>query len=142
MLFAAGYLAVSDVLVTFEDNFAEYEKYAPLPWQLAADAPRIGHIVYNASLVGNQHLTAIRLAKTRNAGAIYITNENLPNPYKSLPVSGPLSYVVCSRRCSVRLCSTTYRFYCPCSGCALRHNALKILSAAPPYHQRHTALIY
>ena len=84
---------MSDVIITFESDFAAYMEYTPRPWHLTTNATRLGHIVYNTLLAGNQHLTAIRASKTHNAGVIYLTTETLPNPYKSLPTK-PVSTIM------------------------------------------------
>ncbi len=60
---------------------------SPSPHRLRSFA----HLVYNASHETGDHLTAIRLAKSRNAGHVYITNRSLEeDPYAGLP--GPYIY--------------------------------------------------
>jgi hypothetical protein len=83
----ACYLNASDVLVIFEGSFAAYNasSYAPPPWQAGVPPPRLAHIVYNASLDGNQHEAALALSKARGAGYVYVTPLGLPNPYAGLP---------------------------------------------------------
>jgi hypothetical protein len=82
---APCYLAAADVLVTFEGGVAAYAAFQPPAWHLNTSSDRFAHIVYGAVQEAGDHLAAIRLSKTRNAGYVYVTNGTLPNPYAALP---------------------------------------------------------
>ena len=83
------YLAkAADVLVTFEGRVAQYASFVPAAWHLANDASRFAHIVYNATHRGDEDddlLLAMRLSKAHNAGHVFVTSGDLPNPYGGLP---------------------------------------------------------
>jgi Spherulation-specific family 4 len=83
------YLAkAADVLVTFEGPVAQYAAFVPAAWHLNNSAARFAHIVYNATHREDEDddlLLAMRLSKAHNAGRIFVTSANLPNPYGGLP---------------------------------------------------------
>lgn len=80
-----GYMAVADIVVTFESDYAAYVKRAPDPaWVRRFPAERFFHLVYaapDAAALAN----AVRLSKARRAGWVYVTPDNLPNPWDTLP---------------------------------------------------------
>lgn len=73
-----GYLTTADVLVTFE-NQTGYESYVPDAWTQNYAAERFAHLLYN---VGSEStmLSYLALAEQRNAGYVYVTNDNNSNP--------------------------------------------------------------
>lgn len=74
----------ADTLVVFEQpSNAFFTNYTPPPWLNDFPADRFGHIVYG--LDEDQLLSAISLAVKRKAGWIYLTDDDLPNPYDQLP---------------------------------------------------------
>lgn len=83
------FLSVADIVVTFEDSFAEYQNgwtTTGRDWETPANAGRIWHIVHSAS--SSQWNTALQLSRARNAGYVYVTNlTDAPNvdTYGSLP---------------------------------------------------------
>jgi hypothetical protein len=81
------YLHAADTLVIFEGSAAAYASYKPLvpaPWVANYPPSRFANIIY-----GVRNEQAIREVLTRarqtNAGAVYITSDALPNPYRRLP---------------------------------------------------------
>ncbi len=93
-----AYLAAADTLNIFEGpltttipdsaNFAQYPDRGPyegLPlWFEGVSSSQIGNIVYDVSKDWQAGLTLFK-ALRYNAGYVYITDENLPNPYAELP---------------------------------------------------------
>jgi Spherulation-specific family 4 len=82
-----AYLKVADTLVIFEGSATAYVDSKPLlpaPWIVDYPSDRFGHIIYD---VGTAVSIPEVLAKARktNAGAVYITDKTLPNPYGGLP---------------------------------------------------------
>jgi hypothetical protein len=79
---ARAYLAIADVVVSFEGPYAEYaHALAHMPEWLRQEPPeRIAHLIYGASRA--QALKAI--AAPSGAGYLYFTDGSLPNPWGSL----------------------------------------------------------
>ena len=73
-----------DTLLTFELNYNSYiNSYTPNDW-VPKDQRKLWHIIYDvpASEVSN----VAQLAAQRGAGFVQITDDDLPNPYDTLPV--------------------------------------------------------
>ena len=82
------YLSAADVLVIFEHDYQAYLNYKAPTWSTAATSGRVWHLIYNvATQAQMEH--AIELSKQRNAGYVYVTDDNLPNPWDTLP---PVAY--------------------------------------------------
>ncbi|MFL5385038.1 MAG: spherulation-specific family 4 protein [Longimicrobiaceae bacterium] len=81
------YLSVSDIVVTFESSFAEYQNAwstSGRDWETPANAARIWHIVHTAS--SSQWSTALQLSRARNAGYVFVTSfTETQNTYGALP---------------------------------------------------------
>ena len=80
------YARVSDVLITFEDTYANYLTYQQPNWVLSYPPGHFLHIVLDTPTVANM-TNAIKLAMSRNVNGVYITDlgANGTNPYSSLP---------------------------------------------------------
>jgi hypothetical protein len=77
-------MSVSDVLMVFEGTYPQY-RAAPVPaWARDYPADRFANTVYGA-VTSSQANSAISLARSRNAGYVFVTNLSLPNPYDALP---------------------------------------------------------
>jgi len=80
-----GYMKAADVVLTFESDYNAYVKRAPdAPWVAHYPARRFYHLVYavpNAAAMQQ----AVALSKQRNAGWVYVTPDDLPNPWDTLP---------------------------------------------------------
>ena len=81
------YLATVDALMTFENHATNYPSYVPDGWvtnHLARDFCHVVYAVTNATTMTNE----INLAAGRNAGWVFVTDENdhAGNPYDRLPV--------------------------------------------------------
>lgn len=79
------YVNASDILITFEDDFAAYLGWSPSGWEYNYPASRFWHLVLNTSYADMPQ--AVALSKTRNAGWIYVTSDALPNPWDTLPAN-------------------------------------------------------
>jgi hypothetical protein len=77
------YTAAADTLVTFEGTYASYTTYQPPSWEASASPRQLWHLVY-ATPESNLD-SAVTLAKSRNAGYLYVTPDDLPNPWDTLP---------------------------------------------------------
>ena len=72
-----------DGLVTFENNTG-YPDYAPDPWTQTQSATAFSHLCY-AVLAPDTMTNYARLAVARNAGYIYVTDDQGANPWDTLP---------------------------------------------------------
>jgi Spherulation-specific family 4 len=78
------YMSVSDVLMAFEGTYAQYRVAAVPGWARDYPADRFANTIYGA-VTSSQANSAISLARSRNAGNVFVTNMSLPNPYDALP---------------------------------------------------------
>ena len=77
------YMAAGDIVCTYEDNYANYIGLTSPAWVANYSARRFWHIIYNTTS-GNV-ANALSLARARNAGYVYVTNDSGANPYDTLP---------------------------------------------------------
>ena len=73
-----------DSFMIFEDNSTNYVGFAPSDWVARYPAQQFVHLPYNVTTAAAM-TNDVQLAVSRHAGWICITDEALPNPYKSLP---------------------------------------------------------
>ena len=79
------YMRVADVVATFEDSYSAYTAAPAAPSWTSKYAPtRFWHLVYAAPSEA-ELLEAVRLARQRRAGWLYVTPGTLPNPWEALP---------------------------------------------------------
>jgi len=81
------YLSASDILVTFEGDYATYTApaYSQPSWVATAAPDHIWHLVHDTPTIGDM-LQAVNLSKQRNAGWIYVTpGLESGNTWGSLP---------------------------------------------------------
>lgn len=80
-----GYMAIADIVVTFEGSYGAYVDANPAPGWVGDYPPRrFWHLVYAARGVRKMQ-RAVRLSEKRGAGWVYVTPSGLPNPWDSLP---------------------------------------------------------
>ena len=80
-----GYMAAADVVLTFESGYGAYLKRDPDPaWVARYPARRFWHLIYAVPNL-NAMQTVVRLGKQRHAGWMYVTSDDLPNPWDTLP---------------------------------------------------------
>lgn len=85
---AACFQDAADILVTFEGSYNSYlnrqPPYLPSAWEATYDPKRIWHLIYDvpdaAALA-----TVISTSKANNAGYVYVTDDQLANPWDKLP---------------------------------------------------------
>ena len=83
---AEEYMARSDVICTWENPYSTYAAYVPDAWTTKYPANRFYHIAIGAS--DAEATTFKALAKTRNVGWVYATDDVMPNPFDALPTYG------------------------------------------------------
>ncbi len=81
-----GYLALADVLVTFEGPASAYLSLTPPSWTRAHPRHRFCHLVHTCP--SGTLLRVLTRARDR-AGLLYVTDRSLPNPYDRLPPHFP-----------------------------------------------------
>ena len=78
-----NYMSIGDVMLVFEGTFAQYLADKVPSWTVYYPADRFAHTIYAtpASAVGS----AVRLARSRHAGYLYLTPDSGSDPYDALP---------------------------------------------------------
>ena len=81
------YVSDADILLTFEGSDAQYvSDYSAPSWVTKYSPAHFWHVIYNTTSVSAM-TRAVQLSKQRGAGSVYVTPDNLPNPYDTLPSS-------------------------------------------------------
>ena len=80
---AEAYLTIADIVLTFEGKYKTYAAAQPPSWVAHYPPNRFWNIIYGANI--GQTYRALDLAKQRNVGYVYITNDQFENPYDTLP---------------------------------------------------------
>jgi len=79
------YVSDGDILLTFEGSDAQYVSgYSAPSWVSKYSPAHFWHIIYSTPSVSAM-TRAVQLSKQRRAGSVYVTPDNLPNPYDTLP---------------------------------------------------------
>jgi len=78
-----SYMAAADIVLTFEGTYTSYRSRVGPAWEAGYPAERFWHVVYKASRLEMRR--AIDLARARDVGHLYITSDDLPNPWDTLP---------------------------------------------------------
>lgn len=79
------YASAADVLVMFEGSYASYTGWTAPAWELSSSNPdQFWHLVYATATSGDME-NAVALSRQRNAGYVYVTPDDLPNPWDTLP---------------------------------------------------------
>ena len=79
------YMAVSDVVLTFEGSYKSYtSSYSAPAWVSDYSPSRFWHVIYSTSTTRAME-RAVTLSKNRGAGWVYVTPDVLPNPWDTLP---------------------------------------------------------
>lgn len=77
------YMSLGAVVMVFEGPYASYVNTRAPSWADHYPAAMFAHVIYDAPASELTH--TLRLAKSRNAGHVYVTDRSGPNPYGSLP---------------------------------------------------------
>jgi hypothetical protein len=80
---APGYAQHADLIGTFEGTWQAYQGLRIPDWTLRWPASKFYHVVH--SVPAPRIAAAWRLAVSRHAGCVYITQRHGPNPYDGLP---------------------------------------------------------
>jgi hypothetical protein len=78
------YSSAADVIVMFEGTYASYVSWTAPAWELSGNPNQFWHLVYATPTQANE-ANAMSLGKQRNAGYMYVTPDDLPNPWDTLP---------------------------------------------------------
>jgi hypothetical protein len=79
------YADAADTIVMFEGTYASYTGWSAPAWELNyGDPNKFYHLVYATPTQANE-ANAMTLSKQRNAGYVYVTPDDLPNPWDTLP---------------------------------------------------------
>ena len=78
------YMSVGNVLMVFEGTYDQYLNIQVPAWARDFPATRFAHTIYGVTS-GSQADSVIALARSRNAGFVYVTNLSGANPYAALP---------------------------------------------------------
>jgi hypothetical protein len=79
-----GYMAFADIIVTYEDSYTNYSNATTSNWVFKYPSNRFAHIIYNVPNATTA-VNTMTLAKQRNVGYIFVTNDGGSNPYDTLP---------------------------------------------------------
>jgi hypothetical protein len=76
----------ADVLLTYENNDLSqpYSATPPAPWVYGFPSGDFASSVYNQPTLAGM-LADVQIAPSYNVGAVYVTDQTLPNPYSQLP---------------------------------------------------------
>ncbi len=92
------YMSVGDVVMVFEGTYAQYRNVQVPGWARGFSADRFANTVY-AAFSSTQANSAISLARSRNAGYVYVTNLSGSNPYDGLPSYWPSEMIAITSGC-------------------------------------------
>jgi hypothetical protein len=74
----------ADRFVVTENAGADYASYIPSPWNFDYEASHFAHLIHTEPSAATM-ADYVSLARSRNAGLVYITDDALPNPWNTLP---------------------------------------------------------
>jgi hypothetical protein len=78
-----AYMSIGDVVMVFEDSYANYVKLDVPKWVDNYPPSKFSYVIYGVS--SSQLAGVISMSKRRHAGYIYVTPNTGVNPYISLP---------------------------------------------------------
>lgn len=78
-----AYMSVANVVMTFEGTYAQYRTDQVPAWARKYPASRFAHTIHSTPQA--QLASAVALARSRNAGYVYVTDGTGVNPYNGLP---------------------------------------------------------
>ena len=93
-----SYLSVASVVMIFEGSYANYQHLTLPAWVRHYPADRFAHTIYatpDAAVT-----SALRLARDRNAGYLFLTPETGSNPYAALPSYWPREQADAAHSCA------------------------------------------
>jgi hypothetical protein len=79
------YMTCADIIITFEDTYSAYiARYRAPRWARKYDPGRFWHLIHSTPTEEDM-LHVVRLSKARRAGWVYVTSDEMPNPWDTLP---------------------------------------------------------
>jgi Spherulation-specific family 4 len=78
-----AYMSVGDVVMVFEGTYAQYVSAQVPSWASDYPSSKFAHTIYDTP--SSSLASALKLAQSRNAGHVYITDASGDNPYDVLP---------------------------------------------------------
>ena len=93
-----SYLSVASVVMIFEGSWSGYQHLALPAWVRDYPADRFAHTVYAAPAAAIT--PAVRLARARNAGYLFLTPDAGSDPYDVLPSYWPQEQAALARSCA------------------------------------------
>jgi len=82
---AKGYFRFADLIQVYEYYYNRYSGQSFPDWIYDVPAHRIAHMILEAPNNEAALATALRLARQRNAGYVYVTNLQTPREFRALP---------------------------------------------------------
>ena len=89
------YMAIGDIVMVYENTYANYVKLRVPGWVRNYPAAKFANAIYATS--GPELAGAISLSRQRNAGYIYVTGNSGANPYRALPAYWPAENAIIAR---------------------------------------------
>jgi hypothetical protein len=93
------YMSVGDVVLVYEDTYANYLGLRVPRWAGRYPAARFAQIIY--ATPESRFPAAIGLSRRRHAGYVYVTGNAGLNPYRALPGYWPRENRIIAAQCSV-----------------------------------------
>jgi len=93
------YMSVGDVVLVYENTYANYRKLRVPRWAAAYPADKFATLIY--STPDSQFTSALDLSRRRNAGYVYVTGTGGLNPYRALPSYWPRENGLLAAQCSL-----------------------------------------
>jgi hypothetical protein len=78
-----SYMSIGDVVMVFEGTYAQYRAYQAPRWVAQYPAAKFAHTIYDTP--GSDLASALKLAGSRRAMHVYVTDGTGGNPYAALP---------------------------------------------------------
>lgn len=79
-----GQMPCADQFVVFENAVSQYGTYSPPAYYSNYSLDQFAHIVYGVSN-RSQMIEIVQNANAKGTGFVYVTDQQLPNPYGALP---------------------------------------------------------
>jgi hypothetical protein len=92
------YMSVANVVMSFEGTYAQYRTDQVPAWARKYPASRFAHTIHSTPQA--RLASAVALARSRNAGYVYITDGSGANPYDGLPSYWPAEDAAVSGGCA------------------------------------------
>jgi spherulation-specific family 4 protein len=77
-----SYMTASDIVLSFEDTYANYVSAQTPSWAASYPSARFWHIVLSATQT--EMTTAVSLARQRNVGLVYVTDQGPATAYQQI----------------------------------------------------------